>query len=196
MLALILAHLVAALCAPMLVRALGSKAFLPLALLVSCAPASALKVEQVVGGGMLYTVASVDLRRDDLRLHWLNPANGQPVAVTFAKINSPSGQAIFVGTAGPLGEVIRLTLDQNGTFAYRQSQPLFHKDGSLLQDAIEGAYFKFRRRLRDFFEVNRHWVVVAALHSLAEDGVIPAQTVADAIAKYGIDTDRPAPWTV
>ncbi|MDO9425846.1 MAG: pyruvate dehydrogenase (acetyl-transferring), homodimeric type [Methylobacterium sp.] len=54
----------------------------------------------------------------------------------------------------------------------------------------------YRARLRDFFEVNRHWVVVAALHSLAEDGVIPAQTVADAIAKYGIDTDRPAPWTV
>ncbi len=65
----------------------------------------------------------------------INPANGQAVAVTFAKVNSPSGQAIFVGTAGPLGEVIRLTLDQNGTFAYRQSQPLFHKDGSLLQDA-------------------------------------------------------------
>ncbi|TXM77303.1 pyruvate dehydrogenase (acetyl-transferring), homodimeric type [Methylobacterium sp. WL69] len=54
----------------------------------------------------------------------------------------------------------------------------------------------YRARLRDFFEVNRHWVVVAALRSLSEDGVIPAQTVADAIAKYGIDTDRPAPWTV
>ncbi len=65
----------------------------------------------------------------------INPADGQAVAVTFSKINSPSGQAIFVGSAGPLGEVIRLTLDQNGTFAYRQSQPLFHKDGSLLQDA-------------------------------------------------------------
>ena len=54
----------------------------------------------------------------------------------------------------------------------------------------------YRARLRDFFEVNRHWVVVAALHSLAEEGVIPAQTVADALARYGIDTDRPAPWTV
>ncbi len=54
----------------------------------------------------------------------------------------------------------------------------------------------YRARLRDFFEVNRHWVVVAALHSLAEAGVIPARTVADAIARYSIDTDRPAPWTV
>ena len=54
----------------------------------------------------------------------------------------------------------------------------------------------YRKRLRDFFEVDRRWITVAALHSLAEDGHVPMQTVADAIAKYGIDPEKPGPWTV
>lgn len=54
----------------------------------------------------------------------------------------------------------------------------------------------YRRRLRDFFEVNRHWVAVAALHSLAEEGAVPMEKVSEAIAKYGIDPDKPSPWTV
>jgi len=37
---------------------------------------------------------------------------------------------------------------------------------------------------------------VAALKALADEGTIPAKTVADAIAKYKIDPARPAPWTV
>jgi len=53
-----------------------------------------------------------------------------------------------------------------------------------------------REKLRRFFEVNRHYVAVAALRSLADEGAIPAATVSQAIAKYGIDPDRPAPWTV
>jgi pyruvate dehydrogenase E1 component len=53
-----------------------------------------------------------------------------------------------------------------------------------------------REALREFFEVNRHYITVAALKSLAEEGKIPAQTVADAIAKYGIDVNKPYPPTV
>ena len=45
----------------------------------------------------------------------------------------------------------------------------------------------YRRNLRRFFEVDRHYVAVAALTALAEDGTIPAATVADAITRYGID---------
>jgi pyruvate dehydrogenase E1 component len=51
----------------------------------------------------------------------------------------------------------------------------------------------YRRNLRSFFEVDRHYVAVAALHSLAADGTVPAATVADAIARYGIDADKPNP---
>ncbi len=53
-----------------------------------------------------------------------------------------------------------------------------------------------REALRGFFEIDRHHVVVAALKALADDGELPAKTVAEAIGKYGIDPEAPAPWTV
>jgi pyruvate dehydrogenase E1 component len=53
-----------------------------------------------------------------------------------------------------------------------------------------------RAQLRKFFEVNRHYVVVAALKALADEGTVPASTVKEAIDKYEIDTDKPCPWTV
>jgi pyruvate dehydrogenase E1 component len=51
----------------------------------------------------------------------------------------------------------------------------------------------YRRKLRSFFEVDRHYVAVAALHSLAADGTVPLATVADAIARYEIDAGKPNP---
>ena len=50
-----------------------------------------------------------------------------------------------------------------------------------------------RQKLREHFEVNRYYIVVAALKTLADDGVVPAQKVADAIVKYGINPDKPNP---
>ena len=54
----------------------------------------------------------------------------------------------------------------------------------------------FRAKLRQFFEVDRHYVAVAALKALADDGAIKPAIVAEAIGKYKIDTGRAAPWTV
>ncbi len=54
----------------------------------------------------------------------------------------------------------------------------------------------YRRNLRRFFEVDRHYVAVAALAALAADGTIPAATVADAISRYEIDPDKPDPARV
>ncbi|MGA1326354.1 MAG: transketolase-like TK C-terminal-containing protein, partial [Rubrivivax sp.] len=48
----------------------------------------------------------------------------------------------------------------------------------------------FRSRLREHFEVNRHYIVVAALKALADEGTLPATKVAEAIAKYGIAADK------
>ena len=48
----------------------------------------------------------------------------------------------------------------------------------------------FRSRLREHFEINRHYIVLAALKALSEDGSVPVAKVAEAIKKYGIDTDR------
>jgi pyruvate dehydrogenase E1 component len=52
-----------------------------------------------------------------------------------------------------------------------------------------------RAKLREFFEVNRYFVTVAALKSLAEEGAIKNSVVADAISKYGIDPEKPNPVT-
>ncbi len=54
----------------------------------------------------------------------------------------------------------------------------------------------FRRRLRSFFEVDRYHVAVAALKALADDQLLPAKRVSEAIAKYGIDPDKPSPAKV
>ncbi len=51
----------------------------------------------------------------------------------------------------------------------------------------------FRSKLREHFEVNRHYIVVAALKALAEEGTVPAAKVAEAIKKYGLKVDRVNP---
>jgi pyruvate dehydrogenase E1 component len=53
-----------------------------------------------------------------------------------------------------------------------------------------------REKLRHFFEVDRHWVTVAALKALADEGTLPASKAAEAMKKYGLDPAKPAPWTV
>ncbi len=51
----------------------------------------------------------------------------------------------------------------------------------------------FRSKLREHFEINRHYIVVAALKALSEDGVLPTTKVAEAIAKYNIQADKVNP---
>ena len=53
-----------------------------------------------------------------------------------------------------------------------------------------------REQLRHFFEVDRHWITLAALRSLADDGQIDAAKVAEAIEKYGLDPNKPNPMKV
>jgi len=53
-----------------------------------------------------------------------------------------------------------------------------------------------RAALRRYFEVDRHQIVVAALHTLSrEGGGISPAVVADAIRRYGIDPEAPPPWS-
>ncbi|MDR5894102.1 MULTISPECIES: pyruvate dehydrogenase (acetyl-transferring), homodimeric type [Halomonas] len=52
-----------------------------------------------------------------------------------------------------------------------------------------------REKLRYFFEVNRHFVTVAALKALAERGELDRKVVGEALKKYGIDPSKPNPLT-
>jgi pyruvate dehydrogenase E1 component len=54
----------------------------------------------------------------------------------------------------------------------------------------------FRSALRRFFEVDRHYVAVAALKELADAGEIDRAVVQSAIEKYEIDPEAPMPTTV
>ena len=53
-----------------------------------------------------------------------------------------------------------------------------------------------RAKLREFFEVNRYFVVIAALKSLVDAGSLDKAIVAKAIQKYGIQADKPNPVTL
>ncbi len=48
----------------------------------------------------------------------------------------------------------------------------------------------FRSRLREHFEVNRHYIVLAALKALSEDGSVPVAKVKEAIEKYQINVQK------
>ncbi|HEY6620286.1 MAG TPA: pyruvate dehydrogenase (acetyl-transferring), homodimeric type [Steroidobacteraceae bacterium] len=53
-----------------------------------------------------------------------------------------------------------------------------------------------RAELRRFFEVDRHYVVIAALKALSDEGKIDAQTVNKAMQNFGIDPEKSNPVTV
>lgn len=74
--------------------------------LTACSQAGGLDVRRVTAEGMLYTVAAVDLKRDHLRLHWKNPATGQPYR-TFAEVSAQlrkdGEQVLFATNSGIYG---------------------------------------------------------------------------------------------
>ena len=51
----------------------------------------------------------------------------------------------------------------------------------------------YRKALRSFFEVDRHFVAVAALKALADENKLPSTKVAEAIKTYGIDPEKNNP---
>ena len=53
-----------------------------------------------------------------------------------------------------------------------------------------------RKALREFFEVDRHSIVVAALKALADDGALDAKVVSGAIREFGIDPEKRDPVTL
>ena len=69
-----------------------------------------------------------------------------------------------------------------------------HSDGSARSYKVLGTdgfgRSDFRSKLREHFEINRHYIVVAALKALSDEGKLPATQVAQAIAQYGIKAGK------
>jgi pyruvate dehydrogenase E1 component len=51
-----------------------------------------------------------------------------------------------------------------------------------------------RAALRHFFEVDRHQIVLAALDGLRRQGRVDGSVCADAIERYGVDSEAPPAW--
>ncbi|MFA7664791.1 MAG: pyruvate dehydrogenase (acetyl-transferring), homodimeric type [Burkholderiaceae bacterium] len=124
-----------------------------------------------------------ELRRDGMdceRLNLLNPT---------AKPRIPYVTAMFEKTEGPIvasTDYMKLFADQ-----IRPYLPKGRRYHVLGTDGFGRSDFRYR--LREHFEIDRHFVTLAALRSLADDGALPAKKLAEAIAKYDIDVNKANP---
>jgi pyruvate dehydrogenase E1 component len=122
-----------------------------------------------------------ELRREGIdaeRWNMLHPNDTQ---------RKPYVEQCLTDTAGPVvaaSDYVRAFADQIRPFVPRRYRVL-GTDGFGRSD--------YRRKLRSFFEVDRHYIAVAALKSLADDEQVPAARVTDAMRKYSIDPAKPNP---
>ena len=125
-----------------------------------------------------------ELRRDGLdceRWNMLNP-EAEPRIPYVAECLNPNQLPVVAAT-----DYMKAYAEQVRSFLTARYRVL-GTDGYGRSDS--------RAKLREFFEVNRHYVVVAALKTLAEEGKIKATKVTEAIKKYGLDPAKPNPTTV
>jgi pyruvate dehydrogenase E1 component len=134
----------------------------------------------------IWSVTSfTELRREALaceRWNMLHPEDKAKVPYVTQQLASRGDAPVIAST-----DYMKLFADQIRPFV-PQPFKVLGTDGFGRSD--------FRKRLRTFFEVDRHFVAVAALKSLADSQLLPARTVSDAIKKYGIDTNKPDPTLI
>lgn len=118
---------------------------------------------------------------DVARWNMLNPTEKPRISHVEKCLNDTRGPIIAAT------DYVRLYAEQIRPFLNRRFVTL-GTDGFGRSDT--------RAKLRHFFEVDRRWVTIAALKALADDGAIERSKVAEAIAKYGIDINKPNPVTV
>ena len=149
------------------------------------AAAELLERDWQVAADVWSVTSFTELRRDGLdceRWNLLHPTEPQRVPYVARQL---------AGHAGPViasTDYMKLFADQIRPFVPRgRDYRVLGTDGFGRSD--------FRAKLREHFEVNRHFVVVTALRALADEGAVPLKTVADAISRYGIDPDKANPMT-
>jgi pyruvate dehydrogenase E1 component len=137
-----------------------------------------------IGSDIWSMTSYTELRRDGLdceRHNMLNPDEGdQKVPYVTRQLE---------GTSGPIvsaTDYMKVYSDQIRPFIPRgRSFRVLGTDGYGRSD--------FRYRLREHFEVNRHFVVLASLQALADEGAIPRKKITEAMKKYGIDAKKTNP---
>ncbi len=148
------------------------------------AAAALLEADFNIGANVWSVTSFNELRRDGLacdRWNMLHPEAPPRVPYVTEQLATAAGPVVAAS------DYLKAYADQIRQFVPTRYRVL-GTDGYGRSDS--------RRKLREFFEVNRHFVVIAALKALADDGVLPASSVSVAIAKYAIDADKPNPTTV
>jgi pyruvate dehydrogenase E1 component len=148
------------------------------------AAADLLKQDWAVSANVWSATSFSELRRDGLeatRWNLLHPDAPPRLSYVEQCLQDQKGPVVAAS------DYMKLVADQIRAFVHRRFEVL-GTDGFGRSDT--------RERLRAFFEVNRYWVVLAALGALAADGEIARERIAEAIAKYGIDPAKPSPVTV
>ena len=150
------------------------------------AAAEILERDYKVAADVWSVTSFTELRRDGIdceRWNMLHP---------LESARKPYVAQQMEGTAGP----IIASTDYMRTFA-DQIRPYVPQGRAYKVLGTDGfGRSDTRTALRAFFEVDRHYVAVAALKALSEDGTVPAAVVAEAIRKFGIDPEKPNPATV
>jgi len=149
------------------------------------AAADLLEIDFGIAADVWSATSFNELRRDGLaaeRWNLLHPAEEPRV---------PYIAQALAGHPGPLvaaTDYIKTYADQIRPFVGSRRFHALGTDGFGRSD--------YRRKLRDFFEVDRRWVALAALKTLADDRTIDRTIVAAALEKFGIDQNKPDPVTV
>ncbi len=114
------------------------------------------------------------------RWNLLHPTDTQRVSFVAQQLSKSTGPVVA-------------STDYIKSFA-EQIRPFIPKDRTYKVLGTDGfGRSDFRGKLREHFEVNRHYIVVATLKALSEDGLVKTDKVAEAIKKYGIDADKVNP---
>ena len=149
------------------------------------AAAELLESDWQVAADVWSVTSFTELRRDGLeceRWNLLHPTEPHRVPFVGRQLAGHSGPVIASS------DYMKLFADQIRPFLPRgRDYRVLGTDGFGRSD--------FRARLREHFEVNRHFVVLAALKALADEGSVPSSVVAQAIDRYGIDPDKANPLT-
>jgi pyruvate dehydrogenase E1 component len=163
------------------VQLLGSGTILREAL----AAAEILEQDWGISGDVWSVTSFTELRRDGInveRWNLLHPADKPRKAYVTQQLER---------TAGPIvaaTDYMRLFADQIRAYLPKgRDYRVLGTDGFGRSDT--------RAKLREFLEVNRHFIVLASLRALADEGLVPAAKVGEAIRKYGIDPAKPNPMT-
>ena len=134
----------------------------------------------------VWSVTSLtELRRegqDVERWNLLHPADTQRVSYVESCLQDKQGPVV-VAT-----DYMKIFADQIRPFVPKRRFVALGTDGFGQSDT--------RESLRKFFEVDRHFTAVAALKALADEGTLPREKVAEAIALYGIDPEKQNPAKV